>query len=241
MGAPTITYNVSVSVADKFVVTIGDNTSESDPALLSSISMTTGTLYRFNMEGSTALFQLSISEDGVHTDTDGLGTMGVADNSAISYYEDGTLLEDIEDGDSAATQFATTLAKGEKGDENPGGYESAYCTIDPASFAKKTMFTFNADTAEMGFACAQRIKKTGGVTKGPSYRATAGGELHKAPPSYRLGKKGAVRSAALQNNKPLSALDKNSTTGEKRGSNSVGHPPLAGGESVRGGSRGPSN
>ena len=239
MGTPTKIYNASVSGADKFVFTSGKNLSEADPSA-KNFEMVTGTLYRFNMEGSTALFQLSISEDGVHTDTDGAGTMGVADNSAISYYADGTLLVDQAGGDSAATQFAATLALGEKDGENPGGYEPAYCIIDPQSFAKKTMYAFNADTPAMGFAIAQKIKSTGDVSDGPSYRSS-GGEHHKAPPSYRLAKKGAVRSASLQKGSPIPNLDKHATDGAKRGSNNMGHPPLAGGESVRGGSRGNSN
>ncbi len=240
MGTPTNIFNASISDADKFVVTVGDNVGGADPALKSSFDMTTGTLYRFNMEGCTALFQLSISADGTHTDTDGEGTMGVADNSAISYYEDGVLLSDIEDGATAAAQFATALAKGLKAEDNAEGYESAYCIIDPASFAKKTMYAFNADTGSMGFACAQKIKSHN-VSDGPSYRAKAGGEHHKAPPSYRLAKKGAVRSASLQKGEAIKPLDSHSSDGAKKGSNNMGHPPLAGGESVRGGSRGNSN
>ena len=240
MGKPTFTFNASISDADKFVVTVGDNNAEAD-AEKKDFDMTTGTLYRFNMEGCTALFQLSITEDGSHTVIDDDGNTGEADNSAISYYEDGVLLEDIKDGDSAATQFLAVLGKGEKSEENADGYVSAYCEIDPEKFAKKTMYAFNADTEAMGFACSQKIKSTGDISDGPSYRAKAGGEHHKAPPSYRLAKKGAVRSASLQKGEAIKPLDSHSSDGAKRGSNNMGHPPLAGSESVRGGSRGNSN
>ena len=240
MGARIVTYNVTV-VDDQFVFTKGDNNSESDPVAIDTIHMTTGTIYRFDLTGSSAIPQLSISEDGTHTDTDGEGTMGVPDNDAVTFYLDGTALADIEDGASAAAQMATGLALGAKSDENPGGFESLYFDVDADAFAQQTMYMFGADSEGMGCAFKRMLKSMGTISAGPSYRAADGGEHHKAAPAQRLAKKGAVRSAALQRGEALAALDENTTKGTKRGSNNSGHPPLAGGETVGGGAKGHSN
>ncbi len=234
MGAKIETYVVDVAEA---VFTFAAGTSSTANAQV-TFTMKGDTTYRFDHTESANILAFSITDDGVHTDTDGEGTMGVASVAGVSFYVDGTLLVDIAEGDSAATQFAAAHTAGEGED---GGWEtSLYIDIAPLSLAASTMYYFDADTEAMGGTINMVLASMGTVSAGPSYRSTAGGEHHKAPPSMRLAKKGAVRSAALQGI-TQAALDENTSTGTKRGSNNSGHPPLAGGETVGGGSKGHSN
>ena len=203
-------------------------------APLTSLVMKEGHTYRLDFTGATKVMALSTTEDGA---LDG----GEADLDAMAFYVDGTLLEDIAEGDSAAVQWATAQAAGEG---NPGGWTtSLYIDIDPTAFSATQMFFYDAAEAGVGgtFTRMWQGINAANLSSGPSYRATAGGEHHKAPPAMRLAKKGVIRSAAVQTGSALDALDENTSTGTKRGSNNSGHPPLAGGETVGGGSKGHSN
>lgn len=220
-----------VTVDDDGVFSFAAGSSETSNAQL-DITMKTDWTYRFDMSQSTALFAISTTEDGVH------GEGGEMSSDGIKFYVDGTELEDIEEGLSAAAQFlaAHTAGEGEEG----GWADSIYVDIDAASFTQTAMYYYNADSEAMGGMFKRMIASMGSVSTPASYR-TSGGEHHKASPAMRLGKKGAVRSAALQKGAALSALSESTSKGTKRGSNNSGHPPLAGGETVGGGSKGHSN
>lgn len=232
MGASTtITYTVSLDDDGKYAFTKGENAEEDSAISQMDLLLKEGITYKFDCSDVASIPLFSITEDGSHTDTDGMGTMGEQSVEGISFYVDDVLLEDIEMGDDMTTQFKAALAG--------GMFTSLYFKIDPSSLEKSTMYYYDSDTESLGGSCSLALAGVGSVPDVESYRQ-AGGEHHKAPPSVRLAGKKAVRSAALQGIEQ-SKISSSTTTGVQRGSNNSGHPPISSGGQVGGGSKGHSN
>lgn len=228
MGASTtIIYTVSLDDDGNYAFTTENGeTAVSQLALVLDEDKN----YRFDCLTVATVPLLSISVDGSHTDTDGEGTMGVQSTDGVTYYVDDVALADIEAGDDATTQFKDALA---------GGAATAlYFDIAPASMEAVSMYYYDADSAAIGGTASLAFSGTGTTPAIESYRDKT--EHHPAPPSYRLAGKKAVRSAALQG-VAQGGIDSHTTKGTQRGSNNSGHPPIASGEQIGGGSKGSSN
>ena len=237
MGASLSTIVYEVTVAEGVYV-LGLANAEAATSQL-SLALKENRTYRFDCSGSTSIPLLSITDDGSHTDTDGEGTMGEQSVAGVTYYLNGTALEDIAEGDDATTQFKAGLALGAASEDNPGGFTSLYFDVEAGSLADTTMYYYDADSASMGGSISVAMVGTGTTASNPSYREAGEGDHHPAPPAYRLAGKKAVRSAALQGIEQSACEDL--TDGTRRGSNNSGHPPIASGGMVGGGSKGHSN
>ena len=230
MGATIAkTFTVGINVDGEYEFTHGE-------AATSKLTLKEGKTYRFDCSDTASIPLFSITQDGSHTDTDGEGTMGEQSVDGITYYLNGVALEDIAEGDDATTQFKAGLALGAfHADDNALGFTSLYFDVEAGSLEKKTMYTYDSDTEAMGASVTVHLASIGSSAENPSYRD--GTEHHPAPAAYRLAGKGKVRSAALQGIEQ--EICHGQTTGARRGSNTSGHPPVAGGNGmVGGGSKG---
>jgi len=232
----TKTYVVEIDGTPEFTLQDGDLDAVAAP----DFNLKAGYTYTFDHSGDSVTEALLISDDAVdgeHTDTDGEGTMGTMTATGLYFYIDDVLLEDIEAGDSAVTQFTAAITAGEG---EVGGYVSSiYTTLVVDELTARKLWYYGSTTADMGGALNQLISSTGTLPTTPAFRD--GTEHHPAPPASRLAGKQAVRSAPLQTNNAASALGSDVSDGTRRGSNNSGHPPLASGNTVGGGSKGVSS
>ena len=229
MGASIAkTFTVSLNVDGEYEFAVGEGTAAS------KLVLKEGKTYRFDCSDVATIPLFSTAEDGSHTDLDGEGTMGEQSTDGITYYLNGAELEDIEGGDDATTQFKAGLALGAfDAVTNVGGFTSLYFDVEAGSLEKKAMYTYDADTEALGSSVTVHLAGVGSSAENPSYRD--GTEHHPAPAAYRLA--GKVRSAVLQGVEQ--EICHGQTTGARRGSNTSGHPPVAGGNGmVGGGSKG---
>lgn len=234
----TKTYTVAIDGTPEFTLKDGDLDAVAAPDL----TLKAGYTYTFDHSAGSVTEPLLVSanaEDGTHgtymalneAGDDFESVAGTMTSKGLYFYVNDTLLVDVEEGDSAATQFAAAITGGMA--------DTIYCTVVTDELNSRNLWYYGGTTASMGGAMTQQIAGTGDLPTNPAFRD--GTEHHPAPPASRLAGKGAIRSAPLQTGTAASALDSDVSDGTRRGSNSSGTPPLASGSTVGGGSKGVSS